>query len=248
MGDGDDLDRLRGAYTERFKFHDENLWMLSWYADRMVDCLKRAKAESLISLGIGHRVVSQAILDALLPQLRRYLVVEGSAQAVREFTEGQSLPPQVQVVNGYFEDFTAPEPVDAIEMGFVLEHVEDPGLVLRRFAGFVRPGGTIVIVVPNARSLHRLVGQRAGLLDSVHLLSPQDLELGHRRYFDLASLTQLVVESGLRIVKQEGVYLKCLTTDQLRSLGLAPSVVQAFFALGVDYPDIANAIYLEATP
>jgi hypothetical protein len=246
MGDADDLEQ-RDAYTEQFKFHDENVWMLSWYAKRMVACLERAGAESLISLGIGHRVVSQAIFDSLLPRLRRYVVVEGSAQAVREFTAGRALPAAVEVVQAFFEDYTSPEPVDAVEVGFVLEHVEDPGLVLRRFAGFVRPGGTIIIVVPNARSLHRLVGQRAGLLDDVYRLSPHDHQLGHRRYFDLASLTQLVLESGLRIVRQEGVYLKCLTTDQLTRLALPPAVLQAFFAVGVDYPDIANAIYLEAT-
>jgi hypothetical protein len=246
MPDPHDLER-RDAYTEQFEFHDENVWMLSWYAERMVRALERAGARSLISLGIGHRVVSQTILEALLPRLQRYVVVEGSAQAVQEFTAGRELPAAVQVVHSFFEEFTAAEPVDAVEMGFVLEHVEDPGLVLRRFAGFVRPGGTMVIVVPNARALHRLVGHRAGLLDDVHRLSPQDLQLGHRRYFDLASLTALVQGAGLRIVRQEGVYLKCLTTAQLRSLSLPPAVVRGFFEVGVDYPDVANAIYVEAT-
>lgn len=105
----------------------------------------------------------------------------------------------------------------------------------------------MVVVVPNARSLHRLLGQAAGLLDDVHRLSPEDLELGHQRYFDLDSLRRLVEGAGLRIVSAEGIFLKCLPTAQLERLALPPEVGDAFFTLGASYPDLANAIYLETT-
>ena len=44
----------------------------------------------------------------------------------------------------------------------------------------------LAIVVPNARSLHRLIGERAGLIDDLYRLSEHDLAVGHRRYFDRA--------------------------------------------------------------
>jgi 2-polyprenyl-3-methyl-5-hydroxy-6-metoxy-1,4-benzoquinol methylase len=129
----------------------------------------------------------------------------------------------------------------------VLEHVDDPELVLRRYVAALAPGGTLVIVVPNARALHRLFGAAAGLLPDLYQLSPADLALGHKRYFDLASITQLVLDAGLRVTSTQGVYLKCLTAQQLRSLSLPPEVIQAFMQVGVQHPAIANAIYLEAT-
>ena len=52
--------------------------------------------------------------------------------------------------------------------------------------------------------------------------------------------------AGLQITGVEGVYLKCLTTSQLRALSLPAEVKRAFFTEGVEYPDLCNAIYIEA--
>jgi SAM-dependent methyltransferase len=244
--DPKDLDQHTG-YRPEFKFHDENLAMLSWYAQRLSTALLSAGSRSLLSLGIGHQVVSRRLLSELSGTLRQYTIVEGSATRIAELQETASLPPFVRIEHAYFEDFTPSEELDAIEMGFVLEHVEDPLLVLQRYAGFLKPRGLLVVVVPNACSLHRLLGHAAGLLDDVYRLSAEDLELGHRRYFDLTSLRALVSTSGLQIRAAEGIFLKPLTTGQLQHLALPPAVAEALFKVGVSYPEIANAIYLETT-
>jgi len=241
-----DLDRLKGAYGPEFRYHDENLAMLGWYVERMIGALTRSKARTLISLGIGHGVVGRAILDGLASRLQEYTVVEGSPDAVSAFQASTVVPPNVRIVNAFFEEFDPGAPVDAVEMGFVLEHVDDPSAVLRRYAGFLRPGGTMVVAVPNARALHRRFGHAAGLLDDLFRLSPDDLLLGHKRYFDLASISAVVAGAALKVVRVEGVYLKPLTTAQLNALPLPPEVRRSFFTVGVEHPDLCNAIYLEA--
>jgi 2-polyprenyl-3-methyl-5-hydroxy-6-metoxy-1,4-benzoquinol methylase len=149
-------------------------------------------------------------------------------------------------VHSFFEDYRPADKFDAIEMGFVLEHVTDPGAIVRRYAGFLNPGGAIFIAVPNARSLHRLIGRGAGLLNDIHRLSPEDLQLGHQRYFDFASLSQLILAAGLEIVRSEGILLKPFTTSQLKSLNLSPQVVESLLKVGVDFPDVCNAVFIEA--
>ncbi len=79
-------------------------------------------------------------------------------------------------------------------------------------------------------------------------LSEHDLALGHRRYFDLESLSRLVQHGGLQVSTREGLFLKCLTTAQLRGLQLGPRVMAAFCEVAAGYPEIANAVYLEAQP
>jgi SAM-dependent methyltransferase len=242
-----DLDLSATAYEDSFPFHDENLRMLAWYAARMLETLREAHARSLLSLGVGHRVVCRALLDGIVPQLDRYHVVEGSQVMLDRLRSEQQLPDNVALTRAHFEEFDPGATFDAIEMGFVLEHVEDPRLVVERFARFLEPGATLFVAVPNARSLHRLLGHAAGLLDDVYALSSYDLELGHRRYFDRRSLETLLRDAGLRVKRTEGVFLKCLPTRQLASLELPEPVQRAFYEVGAGLPDVCNSLYVEAT-
>jgi SAM-dependent methyltransferase len=242
----EDLDAYHAAYGESFAFADENLAMLSWYAARLVDGLRMPAAKSLLSLGIGYQTVSRALLAALGDQLERYVIVEGSQRILDDLRRALDQPACLQLVHGRFEDYRSPEPFDAIEMGFVLEHVADPGAILRRYREQLAPAGRMFIAVPNARSLHRLIGQSAGMIDDLYALSEADLELGHRRYFDLDSLEELVSSAGLAVERREGIFLKLLSTAQLRQLALAADVQQALYTLGRDHPAICNAILLEA--
>jgi trans-aconitate methyltransferase len=241
------LDEL-GGYGEEFPFHDENLLMLERYVRRFTSSVTERGARHVLSLGVGHRVVSRRLSALLGAGIESYTVVEGSAARIAELEAGGGLPAPAVIVRSLFEEFTPKRAVDAIEMGFVLEHVLDPVSLLGRCRGFLTPGGFIGVAVPNARSLHRLVGFHAGLLDDLYRLSAHDLALGHRRYFDLESLTRLVRDSGLQVTAREGLCLKCLTTAQLRALQLEPRVMAAFCELAASYPEIANAIYLEAHP
>jgi SAM-dependent methyltransferase len=244
--DTNELDAQRGAYREGFPFYQESELMLDWYAGRIVRALAARGVRSLVSLGVGQRIVGPRILRDSLPVLDAYYIVEGSGDAIEEFRRGVKVPPLVRLEHAFFEDYEPPELVDAVEMGFVLEHVEDPAFILRRYSRFLKPGGVALVAVPNARSLHRLVGEAAGLLDDVYRLSPEDLQYGHKRYFDLNSLTETIVGAGYRVEVAEGIFLKPVTTGQFAALALAPKVVDAFFRVGADYPAIANAIYVEA--
>jgi trans-aconitate methyltransferase len=243
--DPGDLDGATG-YGPESPFYDENRLMLGWYAKRLERTLRARGARRVLSLGIGHQVVSRRLGGRVGQGIDHYTIVEGSTARIEELRGSGELGPGVEVVHGYFEDYAPPAPVDLVEMGFVLEHVADPALLLRRFAGFLAPLGVVAIAVPNARSLHRLVGQRAGLLDDLYRLTADDLAVGHRRYFDRSRLMALVEDAGLRVTACEGILLKCLTTSQLRRLDLGPRVMEAFRDLAEDYPDIANALYVEA--
>lgn len=241
------LDEYKDAYQEEFKFHNENIAMLSWYVQRIIKSMKNTNVKSLVSLGIGHRIVSQKIIDEFGHVLKKYLIIEGSQEIIYEFNKHAAISTNVALINSLFEEFSTRKKFDAIEMGFVLEHVDNPLFIIKRYAGFLKQGGSVFIAVPNAKSLHRQIGYQAGMLENLYKLSKYDLELGHKRYFDMDSLVKLIIKSGLKIVNIEGIFLKPFATDQMKSLGLSPHVIRALCALGTGFPEITNAIYAEAT-
>jgi SAM-dependent methyltransferase len=234
----DDLDSMKDAYDEHYVL--DNKLMLEWYPGRVV---KMATGASMLELGLGHGYSTDYFARNFTP----YRVVEGSPEMIDRF-RSRFKSDGVEIVQGYFENYDTSDRFDNIGMGFILEHVDDPGLILRRYRSFLRPGGSVFVAVPNSESLHRRFGHAAGLLDNLEHLSKADLGFGHKRYFSLASLTRLAEESGYEVVKAEGIFLKPITTGQITALDLSPAVLRGMLEVGVDYPELSNGLLIQAQP
>ena len=86
---------------------------------------------------------------------------------------------------------------DAIVFGDVLEHLRNPRAVLERLSGLLKPGGKVLISLPNVANiwvrLNLLMGRfnygRVGILDESHL-----------RFFTLKTAKQLAMDSGLDVI------------------------------------------------
>jgi SAM-dependent methyltransferase len=250
MKEAERLDKYADSYTRNFPHFEENRITHVAYGERIGQYIRAQGTSSALSLGIGHTEVARRILSNLTSgPLKRYVIVDAASEIIERFrgSLGPVVPEGLELVEGFFETFVSLERFDVIEAGFVLEHVNDPALVLSRLHQFLTPGGRVFIAVPNARSLHRVLGHKAGLLEDIYVLSPSDLALGHKRYFDLDSISELVRAAGFKVAKTEGLLLKPFTTGQLNMLNLSPVVWQALLQVSVDYPGISNAIYLEAT-
>ncbi|MEO8085336.1 MAG: methyltransferase domain-containing protein [Bacteroidota bacterium] len=245
MSNAENLNEYQSAYEPDFKFNDENLLTLDWYSKRMCADIRNQQYQSILSLGIGHRIVSRNIANELNHSLKRHVLLEGSREIIDNYQKQFNPPSQVEIIHTYFEAFKSDEKFDAIEAGFVLEHVDDPAIVINHTKKFVKPGGKMYLAVPNARSLHRIIGHEAGLLDNIYKLGKYDLQLGHKRYFDINSFSKLAIDCGLKICNIEGILMKPVTTGQLQDLKLNENLWQALLKAGVHYPDMCNAIYME---
>jgi 2-polyprenyl-3-methyl-5-hydroxy-6-metoxy-1,4-benzoquinol methylase len=241
----ENLDAYKEAYTEKFPYHWDEELLLRAYAKKLVEQLGQRRELRVLSLGIGAQRISQTIREEL--SVSEYHILEGSNDIIERYRSETSPPPSVTVHHTYFETAEFDAPFDAIEMGFVLEHVDDPGFILRKFRKLLKPEGLLFVAVPNARSLHRLLGHSAGYLKDLYALSQYDLQLGHKRYFDSKAITQLVRDSGYTILEDFGLALKPLTTGQLQQLALDDRVERALIEVGYENPDIANGILLIAS-
>jgi len=235
-----DLDAHLAAYAGGSQYDFDNEILLTWYPRRIIALA--SLATSMLELGLGHGFTA----PIFAPYFRRHVVVEGSSAVIQNFR--RKYPDvRTEIVRDLFERFETSERFDAIVMGFVLEHVEDPVALIKRYKRYLAPGGKLFIAVPNAQSLNRRLGFVAGLLDDLHQLSANDLALGHRRYYTLASLTAEAAKAGCRVERAEGIYLKPFTTQQIMALSLDKRVIEAMCQVGVDYPELSCGLLVQLT-
>lgn len=100
---------------------------------------------------------------ALLEIFESVTVVEGSQTLL------SNLPahPKLEKIHSLVENFEPQKAFDFILADHVLEHVEDPRTILKPMKNWLAPGGKIVVGVPNANSLHRLIALKMGLPPSL---------------------------------------------------------------------------------
>jgi SAM-dependent methyltransferase len=95
----------------------------------------------------------------------------------------------------------APESAQVVTLWHVLEHLDDPGAALQRVAGWLAPGGVLLVAVPNLASLQaRLGGGRWYHLDlprhRVHFTPDGLRALLARHGFEPVATSHLVLEQN----------------------------------------------------
>ena len=232
------LDKHVAAYQGGNLYDFDNEILLTWYPQRV---LHHAGGKcSLLELGLGHGYTT----DIFSRRFARHVVLEGSPAVIRNFRD--KYPDcRAEIVETWFESFATDERFDVIVMGFILEHVDDPLLILRRFRDFLAPGGKMFLAVPNAEVLNRRLGVLAGLLDDVATLSENDLLLGHKRFYSVATFRAAITLAGCSVDRLEGIYLKPFATDQIVSLQLDRKLIDALCRVGIDYPELSCGLLAE---
>ena len=231
----ENLDVHLKAYEGEIQYDFDNEILLNWYPKRILGHSKNAS--SLLELGLGHGYTTNIFSH----HFTKHVVLDGSGAIIENFKKKYPNC-KAEIVETYFETFDTDEKFDLIVMGFVLEHVDNPVQILKHYKKFLSNNGTIFITVPNAEVLNRRLGQIIGLLPNIHELSENDIILGHQRYYTVETLTKDVEKSGYSITLLEGIYLKPLTTSQMKSLNFTKEILDAFCKVGISYPELSCGI------
>ena len=186
--------------------------------DRALEDLYEAKAPTYAAFGSGvvadHALrllpaggsaldlgcASGGLLGLLRPRAGRLAGLELSPTAACAAADVAD-----EVVQGALEDPDlpfAPGAFDLVVLADVLEHLADPQAALRRAVGWCRPGGAVLVSVPNvahwsarvALARGRWPQEESGTFDASHL-----------RWFTRASLGELLAGAGLRDVQLDAI-------------------------------------------
>ena len=151
------------------------LTVTAWLRWDVVERLLPVSAGRVLDIGAGG-----GSFGSLLAERYEYVGIEPDpvsyAKASRRIGE------RGRVVNCSFEDFEPDGSFDLVCVFEVLEHVEDDAGAVRQWIRHLRPGGWLVVTVPQGRG-------RFG---------PGDERMGHFRRYDPTDLTGLMEAAGLR--------------------------------------------------
>jgi SAM-dependent methyltransferase len=192
---------------------------------RLVDAV--SGCERVLEMGYGAGVTTRGLLQRGVP----LEVVEGSpllAAAARD------AHPDLPVHECLFEAFEPRAPYDAVLALHIAEHVDDPRSLLRAVGDWLRPGGRLVVAVPNAGSLHRRLAASMGLQERANSLSARDVLLGHQRVYNLAELREDVEAAGFRVVDEMGWFIKALPYSMM--LEYPEDLLRALFDVSSELP------------
>ncbi len=184
-------------------------------------------ARRVIDMGYGTGEMARELLGRGLDAE----VVEGSSLLAARAREEH---PGLVVHEAMFEDF-APGPVyDAVLALHVMEHVDRPRELMAHVRGWLRPGGAVVVVVPNRESLHRRLAVRMGIQERLDDLSPRDHLVGHLRVYGLDTLAADLEGAGFRVEERFGFTLKCVPNSMM--LDWPPDLMDALTAISPELP------------
>ncbi len=199
---------------------------------------RHLKSGSILELGPAEGLMTQH----LIKQDKSLYVIEGSEVFSKEL---KIKFPNINIINSLFEDAQIEEKFDNIVLGHVLEHVENPKIVLEKVKSWLKPNGIVLSAVPNARSLHRQAAVEMGITSSIFDMSPKDLHHGHMRIYTPETFKTEFLKAGFQIKIFGGYWLKPISDNQIQE-SWSIDMLNAFMKLGETYPDIAAEIYVIA--
>lgn len=183
----------------------------------------------------------------LMKHFSEITCVEASGDAIEEARS--KLGGGAECIHSIFETVTLPSRYDNVVLTHVLEHLDDPIVVLKRInEEWLAEGGRFFLVCPNANAPSRQIAVKMGLISHNAAVTPAEEEHGHRCTYSLDTLERDAVAAGLRVVHRSGIFFKALANFQWDRLLQTDIISQEYldgcFALGQQYPDLCSSIFL----
>ncbi len=205
---------------------------------RILSIKENIKGSHILDVGCADGFMARA----LAPHFSHITAIDGSEKLIAR-AKALRLK-NVDFIWTLFEEYKPTRKFDSVILSDILEHISDPIALLKSARRWVKDSGRIVILCPNANSVHRHIGVLAGMLKSIHSLNATDRRVGHRRVYDIQLLTRDLKRAGLKVTKFGGMFFKPLSNDQMGKLD--DKVIEAFYEVGKSLPpEMLTEIYVQ---
>jgi len=229
--------------TEQYP-EDFNATMGKYRAESIADFFKNTTIKSIADIGCGPGDIVEHLekISDIIQKSEHITGIDADQHYLNKMRDKFRDNPKFHFITLNVESEPLPQTTyDVILLIDLLEHLNDPAAFLKNIQNHLNPCGHIVIIVPNAYSIHRLIGKEMGFIKDVHELGPTDFKVGHKRYFDTDSLEKLISANGLKTILRSGILLKFQPNKQLENL---PSEhCDALYRVGLQFPQQCGELF-----
>lgn len=225
--------------TESYYFSSQQTGIDNRCRELMIRrCLPHIKAgSSILELGF----MDGQWTDHFLNMHCTVQVVEGSKRNIDFGQEKYRGNENVSFTHSLFQNYSPNRKFDIIHMGGMLKHLEDPSELLRTSREWLNPGGRLISTTPNAKSLHRRVGLKMGMLANLDDLSETDRQIGNLRHYDMQSFRLLLESSGYRVIELSTAFIKPASSEKISDW--PDALLAALDQIANEIPDYGWYVY-----
>ena len=213
--------------------------------------LEHARGNSLLDLGCNDGSLLEAIVAG--DEFTKVVGIDADANKISKAIRFLRTEKDMSFICSFIEDFKNRKKFDTIILINIMEHIEDPILVLQKAREWLSAKGVIIIHVPNALSLNRQLGLAMGLIQDLKELGEKDIspELGHRRFYDYWTLKKDVEEAGLKVHCSGGVFVKLFSNTQMQRIAdewdNAGEIFEGLHKMAKKLPHFSSPLFMVCT-
>lgn len=182
----------------------------------IMEKIERYNPKSILEVGCG--------TDSIVKYYNEYkevIIVEPSRSFVEILKNELRKGENIKIINNYIEDckdYLKKYEYDFVIVSSLLHELEDPEKVIRVIYDIISEKTIVYANVPNANSLHRIIGKEMGVISNEYELSENNLKLQQKRVFDVQALQEIFVKNKYDIAESGSFFLKPFTHAQMHRI------------------------------
>lgn len=211
-----------------------------------LSCLDKYKPMNVLEIGCASDPLFQYTKNI------NFTIVEPGEQFIAIAREkAETLGVSVQIVHGLLEESIdeLKEKYNVIVCDSLLHEIEDVPHFLSKMKQLCSEETVVHITVPNANSMHRLLGVCMGTIDSVYSQTQNNKDFQQNTVFDLKKLQDILESNGFTIIEKGDFFIKPFSHKQMYSMLksgiITDDIIKALNDLSDYMPGFGSEIYVD---
>ena len=234
------------AYESKYLSESFEEIKVKYRRKKVLSIIKRYTPDHILEIGVGREPLFQWY-DA------KFTIVEPSDFF---FTNARNLSKggyeRITCIKGFFESdevqSALADTYDFIVCSSLLHEVEEPKKLLSAIKKKCDKNTIVHINVPNAKSMHRLLGMTMKILKDCHDSSDANIAFQQNTVFDISMLKRMVDDEGFSVLEEGSYFIKPFSHAQMHEL-LNTEIIDNKVLDGLDelselMPEYGSEIYV----